>query len=177
MTITPQQLQQECDKNVTPLCKNGQSSLADCMSLELLKSVERELVGRKMISGPAPSCPLWFLANLERDLFLWRSGRSVADKREFEFWVNPHALIQKRIDQLCGSGRVLFPQSLFGSNSDDSDTIRDEIDYLEELGDRLSSVQNHLEALSSAISIVLNSICAQSERNKVVLPFKRPTIE
>jgi len=177
MTTPNQQLHQECDKNVTPLCKNGHSTTSGCMLLELLKSVEVELVTRRMISGQAPSCPLWFLANLERDVFLWRSGRSVADKREFEFWINPHTLIQKRTDQLTSSGRVLFPQTLFGSSGNDSESVQDEIDYLEELGDKLSSVQNHLEALSSAASIVLSTMSQQPTRNQVILPFIRPTLE
>ena len=86
----------------TQLLQSGAHILPKgCVLLGVLKSIENELRKREMlgISGQ-PTTPLWFLAETERNIFLWRSGKSLDDQRNYSFWINVPALIKKRRHQL-----------------------------------------------------------------------------
>jgi hypothetical protein len=54
-----------------------------------------------MIGGGGEAVtPLWFLAETERNIFLWRQGKSLDDVEDYEFWVDIPSLITKRRVQL-----------------------------------------------------------------------------
>ena len=71
----------------------GQKLPKGCVLLGVLKSVENELRKRDLLGSEGePTTPLWFLAETERNIYLWRSGKSIDDQRDFSFWVDIPAL-------------------------------------------------------------------------------------
>jgi len=90
-TLSPaQQLQSE-------LCKIDRPISSNAILLGVLKSIEKELRARGFLGNSfQEAMPLWFLAETERNIFLWRSCLSIDDANEFSFWVDVPALIAKR---------------------------------------------------------------------------------
>jgi hypothetical protein len=90
-TLSPaQQLQSE-------LCKIDRPISSNAILLGVLKSIEKELRARGFLGDSfQEAMPLWFLAETERNIFLWRSCLSIDDANEFSFWVDVPALIAKR---------------------------------------------------------------------------------
>ena len=85
-----QQLQGELRKNHRPIPPHA-------ILIGVLKSIEKELRARRFIGDSFhEAMPLWFLAETERNIFLWRSCLSIDDANEFAFWVDVPALIAKR---------------------------------------------------------------------------------
>jgi len=142
--------------------------------LGILKSVEAELRKRDLFGITlAETTPLWFIAETERNVFLWRSGKSIADLHDFAFWIDIRALIQKRRDQLSRvHGFNPFICSMWNSPSKDTKGLDQERDYLTALEDLLGSIFKHAEALSRASETVRAEIAPKSsDRVVVVLPF------
>lgn len=148
-----------------------------CVLLGVLKSVENELRKRDMlgVSGQ-PSTPLWFLAETERNIFLWRNGKSLDDHTDYSFWVDVSALIAKRRDQLSKPrGLNPFTNPLWGVAPYDDKLADQERDYLDSLDDLVGSVLKHAEALSVASETIRSDIAQGSlPRLPVVLPSATP---
>ena len=142
--------------------------------LGVLKTVETELRKRELLgSATQPSTPLWFLAETERNVFLWRSGKSLDDQRDYSFWVNTSALIAKRREQLRNpTGLNPFINPLWGSAPLDKDLIQHEFDYLDCVEELALTVFKHAEALSHASETIRSELerADISERVCVVLP-------
>jgi hypothetical protein len=149
--------------------------------LGVLKSVESELRRRELLGlSPSSASPLWFLAETERNVFLWRSGRSLDDSRYYSFWVDVPALITKRREQLSKPGGLNpFINPLWGSAPLDSNLIRTEFDYLETVEDLVTTVFKQAEALSHASESIRKELEREdvAPRIAVVLPARQPGAE
>jgi hypothetical protein len=141
--------------------------------LGVLRSIERELNRREMI-GPraAHVTPLWFLAETERNIFLWRSGRSLDDHRDFTFWVHIPALLAKRRHQLeHPESSNPFINPLWGHAPLDESLLDNERDYLDTLEELSASIFRQAEALSLASEAVRQELEQNAPaRSVVVLP-------
>jgi hypothetical protein len=141
--------------------------------LGVLRSIERELNRREMIGfKKGHITPLWFLAETERNIFLWRNGRSLDDHRDFTFWVNIPGLITKRRYQLDHpeSGNP-FINPLWGHAPLDETLLDDERDYLDTLEELSASIFRQAEALSLASEAVRQELEQNAPaRAVVVLP-------
>jgi len=157
---------------------NAQKLPKGCVLLGVLKSVENELRKRDMlgVSGQ-PATPLWFLAETERNIFLWRNGKSLDDHGEFSFWVDVPALISKRRQQLSKPTATSSPDHnpftnpLWGQAPYDDKLADQERDYLDSLDDLVGSVLKHAEALSVASEQIRGDLVrSRADRLPVVLP-------
>jgi len=141
--------------------------------LGVLKSVESELAKRELLGLKGEnSTPLWFLAETERNIFLWRNGKSLDDQRDFSFWVDVPALIAKRREQLKKPvGFNPFINPLGGSLPMDPRSVDDEVEYLDTLEDLSGTVLRQAEALSHASeSVRIELSDGVDGRTPVVLP-------
>jgi hypothetical protein len=120
--------------------------------LGVLKTVETELRKRDLLGSGDQACtPLWFLAETERNVFLWRSGKGLDDQRDYSFWVNILELISKRREQLRNPvGLNPFINPLWGSAPLNDQLVQNEFDYLECIEELAATVFKHAEALSHA---------------------------
>lgn len=146
---------------------------AEAMLLGLLKTVETRLQERRLIGNLAPqSCnPLWFLAETERNIFLWRRGCSIVQQDEFEFWVDPFLLINKRARQLARSDpENPFLNPLWGSVTSPLDGGQREVDYLEALARAFATLGGHPHALSVVGSLLAEEQGEAGTREIVLLP-------
>lgn len=142
--------------------------------LHLIKTLETEILNRRMLDGGSSLFnPLWFLAETERNVFLWRRGCSIIQEDEFEFWVDIPALIEKRLGQLSRfDGENPFMNPLWGLSIADKETATKEERYLQSLFELINDVLLHLEALSIAASRICREESAAGEKEVVVLPVK-----
>lgn len=141
--------------------------------MRVLKTVENELRRRKMVgSGHETVTPIWFLAETERNIFLWRQGKSLDDMDEFEFWVDLPRLLSKRRAQLENpQGLNPFTNPHWGNSPLDTRTVQHERDYLDDIEDLAECIIPHAEALSKASLAVQAELCKHSDTAlKVLLP-------
>ncbi len=141
--------------------------------LDSIKTLETDLQKRKLLtdSNLEHIHPLWFLAETERNIFLWRSGFSLDDAGQFEFWVDINSLINKRIKQIENyDPENPFFNSLWGFSSGSSESLQIECEYLKTFKDLLNSIISHASALSAVTSLILNEINNQEDRKIVTLP-------
>lgn len=142
--------------------------------LGVLKAVESELTRRDFMGlRRYGATPLWFLAETERNVYLWRNGKGLDDQRNYTFWIDVPALIGKRRAQLerRSSGFNPFINPLGGNLPLDERTLEVERDYLDVLEDLCVTVFRQAEALSHASETVRRELSAEAEeRTTVVLP-------
>lgn len=141
--------------------------------LGILKSVEQELRTRELVGDPAQEAtPLWFIAETERNVYLWRNGKSIDDRGQYTFWVNIPALIAKRREQLRrNKGFNPFINSMADPGADQSQGVHAEHQYLDCLEDLAGAIFKHAEALSHASeSVRLELSPASNPRTTVTLP-------
>lgn len=144
-----------------------------CVLLGVLKSVETELRKRDMLSaGTISVSPLWFLAETERNIYLWRNGKSIDDQQDFSFWIDITALISKRREQLKRASVLNpFTNPLWGASQFDNKLVEQERDYLDSFEDLVHSILKHAEALSVASETIRSDLAKSIEpRLPVVLP-------
>lgn len=140
--------------------------------LSALKTIEEQLQRRGMlpITYLHTFNPLWFQAETERNVYLWRSGYSLADEDDFEFWIDPQALLEKRLSLLQElDPKNPFVNPLWGLAPLDPENVRTEVDYLETLRSHLAQIIGHASALSELGSEMLQELDG-IERQIVVLP-------
>jgi hypothetical protein len=113
--------------------------------------------------------PLWFVAETERNTFLWRQGFSLSDVERFEFWVDLPVLIEKRRKQLSGefSNFELGGNPFIGSSSSE---INNDSQYLEQLEHVVQEILGIAHALCLAASTARTEL--KIDRPKVVLPYR-----
>lgn len=143
----------------------------DSIPLGTLKILEEEFKKRG-ITHEGNSYPLWFHAETERNIYLWRCGYSLIQADEFEFWVDVDLLLEKRIKQL----NLMSDDNPFLTPSWDGDSIasihkESEKEYLLSLKEAFSKISEHAHALGQ----VVNLICEieESDRETVLLPVKK----
>lgn len=150
----------------------------EAMLLELLKTIELQLQTREFFtSQPGSYNPLWFLAETERNIFLWRRSCSIIQQNEFEFWIDPFALIDKRAKQLARNDPANpFINPLWGATNAPCDGGIAELDYLEALAKALSTMGGHPHALSTVGSLLGDEQFGETGlREIILLPVARVT--
>lgn len=162
----------------TAMYKNGQGAPPGAILLGVLKSIESELTKRNLLGITADTAtPLWFLAETERNVYLWRNGKSIDDHKQYSFWINIQALISKRREQLKrAKGFNPFINCLTSVTPKDPQAIAHERNYLDCIEELTETVFKHAEALSHASeSVRLELIPEAHERLLVVLPIPAST--
>lgn len=143
---------------------------AGSIMLGALRPFELALQERNIITHVSP-VPLWFLAETERNTFLWKNGLSLVHSCYFDFWVQVDDLIEKRKSQL---DRVTpdnpFSGVLLGSTTIDPSSIDLERNYLEDIKAHFSRISLYAECLCHATNSVLEQM---SPRITVALPFRK----
>jgi hypothetical protein len=138
---------------------------------DLLQPLEKELSTRKMLRAlPNTLHPIWFFAETERNIYLWRRGLSLSQAELFEFWIDIAKLIDKRRDQLKRyNSENPFLNPLWGMEQEHADSAIFETAYLEDLEAALKVLGPHAHALSYAGSL-LNEERRCSKPMRAVLP-------
>ena len=153
---------------VSPAQKSNGTVLA-----ENLRTLETEFERRGFLKRSPEDLfnPLWYLAETERSIFLWKRGCSVIEQDDFEFWINVPALIRKRLAQLANyDAQNPFLNPLWGVvTSSDSINSERERQYLESFLDAIHRIHLQLSALSEVGSLLLHEQKG-STRERVVLP-------
>lgn len=176
ITATAAQVVQSLHSGVQKEHKVPQPLPTGAVHLAMVRVLETELEKRNLLDEkPDLLNPLWFLAETERNVYLWRNGYSLDQQDEFEFWIDLPALIQKRLKQLESfDSENPFMNPLWGLSIADKDTVTREERYLKSLFELIGQVKAHLEALSVAAAQVSREISpSAAEREIVVLPVKR----
>lgn len=154
----------------TRVRKNDQPLPEHAILLGVLKAIEKELQRRKLLGRSADQAmPLWFLAETERNIYLWRSGRSIDDCHEFSFWVDVPELIDKRRKHLSRC-RGYNP---FVCSSPSESGTEHELRYLDQVEDLADSVFEKAALVSQASEPLLHEM--QPERaycTSIVLPYR-----
>ena len=173
---SPRETMKATFESAQPLHNSEQSLPKGAVLIGVLKSVERELVRRGMLGAESETItPLWFLAETERNIFLWRSGKSLDDQKEFDFWIHVPQLIEKRRAQVeKPHGLNPFINPLWGGAPLDAGLVDRELSYLDEIEELSSVFLPHAEALSHASREVRRDLAPDSaERLTVLLPATR----
>ncbi len=138
-----------------------------CVPLSAMKTLETQLQKRGITkTNPVNlASPLWFIAETERNVFLWRNGFSLADADNFEFWVDVEALVNKRLRaQQQADADNPFHNGFWSTESIDGENLREERAYFEQIVDAVVKIEAHLLALSLA------ALGDQNEKPVVVIP-------
>lgn len=162
-------------KNVHGVHPQGAPKPQGTVLLEVLKTLEHQITARHLLPSNHKTQsfhPLWFQAETERNVFLWRAGFSIIEKDDFEFWINVPQLINKRLSFLKkGPTDSPFLHPKWSFSDDVSSSIDAEIKYLNELYELFDSVAEHATALCEVSSLVLAEISPVNEqKTTVVLP-------
>jgi hypothetical protein len=139
-----------------------------CVLLGILKAVEVELAKRELLGAlSAQATPLWFIAETERNVFLWRNKKSIGDHSAFSFWIDVKALVSKRRSQLSRS-KGFNPFINLSPRSGGLDCEHRYLDAIEELSD---TIFRHAEIISDTSEHLRKEISPDCpERSAVVLP-------
>lgn len=160
-------------KNVPHEDKSVRSFPSSAVLAELVRPLEYHLRERNFLSHPEETSfyPLWFLAETEQNVFLWRSGLSLADKERFEFWIDVDRLISKRFRQLEQFERG----NPFHSPEWDLDeggcmASGGERAYLAEFQSCFRQLRDHAHALCRVAATLRSETPAIENRKAVLLP-------
>ena len=149
-------------KTVQPSYKSANDLPDGLILLESIKTLETDLQKRNMLNTRLNDVmhPLWFLAETERNIFLWRTGFSLEDSEQFEFWIDINKLIEKRLKQIENlDPENPFFNSLWGLSNNNSSFLNDESEYLKSFKDVINSIISHASALSAVTSILSKEFC------------------
>lgn len=145
--------------------------------IEHFKTAENRLQAKSFVKNRRNHTiiPLWFLAETERNIYLWQNGFSLGDKDNFEFWIDGPRLIAKRIQQLnhyASDNPFLNP--LWGSSTTDKDNIKYENDYLESLGLVLTKIWKHMHVISLLETYLTRKLNPEHQTTIIILPGRSP---
>jgi len=147
--------------------------------LDFIRPLESALIGRDFLSHTPGDTfyPLWFIAELERNTFLWRNGFSLANKVNFEFWVEVDQLIEKR-QKLLGREQgpnPLSPDQLFEQVEEDTPNSDKERVYLQEFFKVYHKISQHAQVLSQVTSQIQREYLDTDKEEKpiIILPYSR----
>jgi hypothetical protein len=154
----------------TQVCKNNQNIPEGAVLLGVLKAIEKEFARRGLLEPTVnQAMPLWFLAETERNVFLWRHGRSIDNCAEFSFWVDVPALIEKRRRHLSRCRG--FNPFVCGSPSETG--AQHELRYLDQIEDMEDSIFFKAALISRVSESLQNELePAQAFCTRVVLPYR-----
>lgn len=164
---------EKADKNVQHHDSDVLKMPRGTVLLSVLKTLENQLQARKIIQETCSATfnPIWFLAETERNIFLWRRGCSLVQADDFEFWVNIPALLEKRNSQLRSFEKSNpFLNPFWGMEVQDEAIAEQESEYLESLTEALSQIENHARALSQVGSLLAQEIGGEPQKEVVILP-------
>jgi len=158
-------------ESVQSVRTNAQPLPNEAVLLPILKAVESELRRRGMLGTDLSNVtPLWFLAETERNVFLWRQGKSLDHQKEFDFWVDCRALIEKRRSQLKNpNGLNPFINPLWGCAPLDSAGLDRACDYLDDFEDLSGRILSHAVALSHASRTIRHELLPESKSQQAVM--------
>ena len=154
----------------TQVCKNNQDLPEGAVLLGVLKAIEKELARRGLLEPTIDQAmPLWFLAETERNVFLWRHGKSIDDCRNFSFWIDVPALIDKRRKHLSRCRG--FNPFVCGSPSETG--AQHELRYLDQIEDMADSIFLKASLISRASESLQHEFePARAFCTRVVLPYR-----
>jgi hypothetical protein len=134
--------------------------------LGVFKAVEVELLSRNLLGQAGRfATPLWFIAETERNVFLWRSGKSLDDRNMYSFWIDLEALIDKRRLQI-GRSNTFNP---FTNISPSAAGIDLELRYLDRLEALLEAIITNASAISRASLSATREVLAGVPNREIVL--------
>ena len=142
--------------------------------LDALKPLEQELSKRGLTGGCGKhSHPLWFLAETERNVFLWRNGLSLSDQDKFEFWIDIPALIERRKGQVeRGLDDPGFGNPFLGGMEIGALEQAGEMQYLEVIHEQLTRI--YVQAFElSLITRMVHKELRSEDRPIILLPATR----
>ena len=142
----------------------------DAIKVHILKALENQLVKRGVlpVSGNTVT-PLWFCAETEERLYMWRTGTSIANKHRFSFWVRPPNLIEKRSSHLRRLREDEQEQfSLSCLSPPLGKCLEAEELYLNCLSETIKPLLSHSHALSKVETTIIEE-CASEEAPKDIL--------
>lgn len=161
---------------IVPFDTTGTQKIpSNTILLESIRPFEERLQNKGLLppSSPFSFNPLWFLAETERNIYLWRSGKSLIEQDEFEFWVDIPKLINKRNQQLSTfEGNNPYTNPLWGLSIPSQNIIAEELEYLKLFKDAFLLIEAHANTLSRVCSMLSREINPELEALKlVILPF------
>jgi hypothetical protein len=150
------------------------------VSAEMVRTLELELQKKGILRNTPKALfnPVWFMVETERNVFLWRQGCSLIQQDDFEFWVDLQALIEKRLKQLENPDlNNPFQNPLWGnptspdlSETEFSENLRLEMDYLSAFAGALNEIVAHAHALSHVSSLISRDLHDGPVKQRVLLP-------
>ena len=171
--VTVQTSADKLSKNVQPCPDSAQAIPPEAVLAGILKTLEEQLQSKGLVHEIEHGTfnPLWFLAETEKNIFLWRHGRSLVEQDEFEFWIDVEALIKKRLHQLeTMDPDNPFMNPLWEISLPDPDIKRREKEYLNSFLESFRRIHSHANALSQVASQLDKEYRKELERELVVLP-------
>ena len=136
------------------------------LPIDTLKTLERELQ-KRWSSASNEFYPLWFHAENERNVYLWRRSLSLSDAERFDFWVDVPALITKRETSLANPDlRNPFTNPRWDSDAPSDTGSLLEKRYLSDVAGAVQSIVRHAHALSVAGRMLIKT----TSSDLVVLP-------
>jgi hypothetical protein len=163
-------------KNVQDCSEAVQSGPASAVLAEVLRTLELQFQKRGLVSEIEAGTfnPLWFLAETEKNIFLWRHGRSLIEQDDFEFWINVEALVEKRLRQLEKMDYDNpFINPLWEISLPDPEITNREKEYLSSFLDSFRKIYVHANALSRVANLLEQEFRPKAEKEVVLLPEKR----
>lgn len=115
--------------------------------------------------------PIWFLAEMERNIYLWRRGLSIDNATDYLFWLDIRSLVTKRLNLLEQNNKDNpFLNPLWGmgdvGSGFDSEVSDSERSYLQ----RFLEVYHHAEVHLNALSMVQILIDHRCSKELVTIP-------
>jgi len=153
-----------------------QSLPKNAVQLSVLKPLEELLRSRGLLPAPIAlrAHPLWFLAETARNVFLWRSGLSLLDQDQFDFWVDPAALAKQQLDRIARTAEESpFDSPRWGVENATGAPHRDQERYFNTLLELLHRVEDHAHVLGRIAGLVCKELGQEDERPRVLLPATR----
>ncbi len=161
-------------KIVQRLSNSSVAPPTGAITLEVLKLMETHLQRRNLLPSTTTTSfrYLWFVAETERNVFLWRNQLSLGDAGNFDFWVIVDELVQKRVSQLeQRDSENPFTNPVWGESSGSALNVTSEIKYLEMFHEIYKRSAAHAHALCKVMQGISKEMgMGLSERVPVVLP-------
>ena len=165
------------DRIVQRLSDTAKAPPPDAVTIDVLRLMELHLQRRGLIPEAVGTTfrYLWFIAETERNIFLWRNSLSIEDARHFEFWVSVPALIKKRLAKLeIGGEENPFVNPLWGTahGPGSSETEKNYLEIFLEIYERSSK---HAHAISSMTRMIYRELGRETaELVPVTIPRAKP---
>ncbi|MCB0353961.1 MAG: hypothetical protein KDD64_10565 [Bdellovibrionales bacterium] len=170
---TSQKLANEEDIFVHSSHRSVRELPTEAILFPLLKKFESELQNRGMLPDTSQSdfFPIWFLAETERNVALWRLGLSLSYAEDFEFWISVEMLIEKRLMKLTSPDRENPFHGGFSKDLRFEDHLsQSEEEYIFQFRTLYTELATDFHALSVATSIAAREL-GEEELPLLLLPL------